>query len=462
VFTHSLVNVADLVGQKNTLPPGTTYGGVYLASDSMQLSTHSGDVAAHAVYMTLANLDKSIRASTSKNAWVLVAYIPKSKFQHTMAALEHRPKAVRTKLLGVLNRRLFHRCMAVITRTLRRTQPHDVIDPEGNIRSVLYELAAYIADLEEQWMIAGLGGSTCPHCECDPSHLGDVECRPMRTPGDILRQIKRIKQTYKAAHGRSPSLEKFVDLASEYHLNGVDKPFWKTLPQLNIFEALSPDLLHGFHKFFHDHIYKFNLTGMTREEYDARVHSQLRFSGDRTFLHGVSHISQMTGVEHRMLERTHLPIVANAPGDINRRVTQATRGAIECIYLAQLPTQSDRSLQAYEAAYEAFMTNRQAWIDNGTRRGKRGVIPHFHIPKMHVTRHFTEHVRRKGSADNFTTETMEHLHIGVKEAYRASNRREWKQQTVRWLTQRERIRDFEAWMLWRELEERGNGHEIGE
>jgi hypothetical protein len=67
---------------------------MYLASDSTQLSTHSGDVAAHAVYMTLANIDKATRASTSENAWILVAYIPKSKFKETMAKLEHRPKAV--------------------------------------------------------------------------------------------------------------------------------------------------------------------------------------------------------------------------------------------------------------------------------------------------------------------------------------------------------------------------------
>jgi hypothetical protein len=409
------------------------------------------------VYVTLANLDKSTRAKTSENAWILVAYIPKSKYQYTMAKLEHRPKAVRTKLLGVLNRRLFHRCMEVITRSLRRTEPHKVVDPEGNIRSVLYEIVAYIADLEEQWLVAGLGGSTCPHCASEPNHLGDSECSPPHTRADILGKIKKIKKDYRAARGCSPSLEEFVKLSGEQHLNGVDKPFWKTLPRLNIFEALSPDLLHGFHKFFYDHIYRFNLTAMGEGEYDARVHSQLRFAGDRNFLHGVSHISQMTGIEHRMLERTHLPIIANAPGAINQKVTRATRGAMDCIYLAQLPTQSDRSLQAYEAAYEEFMANRQGWIDNGTRRGKHDVIPHFNIPKMHLTRHFVQHARRKGSADNFSTETMEHLHIGVKEAYRASNRREWKQQTVRWLSQRERVRDFEAWMLWcRKSEERGN------
>jgi hypothetical protein len=134
---------------------------------------------------------------------------------------------------------------------------------------------------------------------------------------------------------------------------------------------------------------------------------------------------------------------------------------MECIYLAQLPIQSGCSLQAYKTAYKEFMANREVWIENETWRGKHGVISHFDIPKMHVIHHFVEHVQRKGSVDNFTTETMEHLHIGIKEAYRASNQREWKQQTIWWLTQCEKIRDFEAWMLWCELEEQDE-QEIGE
>ncbi|KAG8727908.1 hypothetical protein FRC10_005474, partial [Ceratobasidium sp. 414] len=76
---------------------------------------------------------------------------------------------------------------------------------------------------------------------------------------------------------------------------------------------------------------------------------------------------------------------------------------------------------------------------------------------MHVMRHMDDHVRLKGSADNFSTETMEHLHVDVKEAYRASNRREWKRQTVRWLTRRERMRDFEQWMSWCSAERAKNG-----
>ncbi|KAF8594556.1 hypothetical protein BDV93DRAFT_403893, partial [Ceratobasidium sp. AG-I] len=99
-----------------------------------------------------------------------------------------------------------------------------------------------------------------------------------------------------------------------------------------------PDLLHGFHQFFYDHIYKFNVTSMGRPKYNTCMGSQLCFAGDWSFLHGVSQISQMTGIKHWMLKRIHLPIVANAPGVINAKVTRATRGVMDCIYLAQLPT----------------------------------------------------------------------------------------------------------------------------
>ncbi|KAG9077654.1 hypothetical protein FRC06_008786, partial [Ceratobasidium sp. 370] len=206
--------------RQNTLPPGTTLGGLLFASDSTQLSTHSGDVAAHAVYMSLANIDKSTRVSTSENAWILVAYIPKSKFTHTMAKLEDRPKDIRTKVLGVLNHCLFHRCMEVVTRSLRHMKPHNIIDPEGNIWLVLYAIIAYIADLEEQWLIAGLGKQTCPYCESDPTHLGDHESSPLRTPADILAKINEIKKKHREAWGHSPLLEEFTKLAGEHHLNG--------------------------------------------------------------------------------------------------------------------------------------------------------------------------------------------------------------------------------------------------
>ncbi|KAG9075856.1 hypothetical protein FS749_012433, partial [Ceratobasidium sp. UAMH 11750] len=169
----------------------------------------------------------------------------------------------------------------------------------------------------------------------------------------------------------------------------------------------------------------------------------------------------MTGMEHRALAHSHLSIIADAPDKISQTTIAATRAALDLVYLSQLPIHTERSLAAYRQAYTDLMEHRWGWVKNETRRGKKKVINHFNIPKMHVMRHLDDHVRMKGSPDNFSTETMEHLHVDVKEAYQASNRREWKRQTIRWLTRRERMRDFEEWMRWCSAERAKNG-EIGE
>lgn len=75
-----------------------------MASDSTVLSPHGGSVTAHTVYATLANIDKSVRSWTSENTWILVAYIPKSKFENTMVAYEHKPKKERARIKALLNR----------------------------------------------------------------------------------------------------------------------------------------------------------------------------------------------------------------------------------------------------------------------------------------------------------------------------------------------------------------------
>ncbi|KAG9124314.1 hypothetical protein FRC07_012066 [Ceratobasidium sp. 392] len=232
---------ADHWGEiQDSLPTGTTWGGMLFASDSTILSMHSGDVAVHTVYMTLANIEGHIHTKIAIRARNVRVPTPTQSHSH------ETPRHVEPPPVPSLYDH--HH------RPLRRQTPHDVVDPAGNIQSVLYGLAGYIADLEEQWLVAGLGGQTCPHCEHDSTHLGDHESGPPRTRANFLEQLDNIKESHKESWGRSPSLEEYMNLAGEKHFNGVDKPFWRFLPGLDIFHALSPDLLHGFHKFFHDHI----------------------------------------------------------------------------------------------------------------------------------------------------------------------------------------------------------------
>ncbi|KAG8971131.1 hypothetical protein FRC05_011500 [Tulasnella sp. 425] len=91
-------------------------------------------------------------------------------------------------------------------------------------------------------------------------------------------------------------------------------------------------------------------------------------------------------------------------------------------------------------------------------------IEGFQIPKLHVPRHFPDHVRWKGTLDGSTTETSERLHIDVvKDAWRATNHRDSHLlQMLHWLDLRERMVAFGLYMEWRDGIDAREGEDEGE
>ncbi|KAF9506023.1 hypothetical protein BS47DRAFT_1269999, partial [Hydnum rufescens UP504] len=61
-------------------------------------------------------------------------------------------------------KQLFHCCMAIIVAPLQDWTPRQMIDAEGFPRLTVTIPIAYIADLEEQWMLAALQNNQCPNC----------------------------------------------------------------------------------------------------------------------------------------------------------------------------------------------------------------------------------------------------------------------------------------------------------
>ncbi|KAG9091599.1 hypothetical protein FS749_016423 [Ceratobasidium sp. UAMH 11750] len=441
--------------RQRILEPGTTLGAVILMSDATNLSLFSGDVSAHAVYMSLANIDKSIREDISSGAWLLVAILPKGKWDKTLASMGKMTDERRATLTNLLDRRLIHRGLEIVTRPLRRTAPHEALDPEGLTRYVLYDMSIYGADLLEQCNLAGLGPNNCPQCQAKGQKLGECQCQPPRSSESILGSIKKVLMDFHRAYGRYPDPLEFLNAGKKYDLNGVQRPFWRKLPGFDIARVLSPDLLHGVHKLFFDHFHRWNVNALGAEEFDTRLKAQPTTPGERSFPQGVSRLTQLSGKDHRALERVHLAIVANAPeqhegGNGSSKLTKATRAIMDCIFLSQLPVHSDKTLAAFDEAYRVYQANKSIWVQNKSKKSKKGkLIVRWAIPKEHIIRHVPEHIRLKGTCDNYNTETMEHLHVPtLKEPYRASNHKEWIRQVVRYVFRREVMKNYDEWMMW--------------
>jgi hypothetical protein len=196
-------------------------------SDATLLSRFTGGVQVHTLYMSLGNIDKSVQEDINQGAWMLLAYIPKSSFEKTLAATKGLSKEKQSTLVNLLNRRLFHRCLDIILRPFRITKPHEVMDPEGNTRLVLYDLAAYGANLEEQCMIAGVECNTCPHCGAKgEAHRLAHNCQRTRSSSQIMDNIKRTLRDFNYAKRRQPNPLEFLKEGKHFGLNGVHKPFW--------------------------------------------------------------------------------------------------------------------------------------------------------------------------------------------------------------------------------------------
>lgn len=377
---------------------------------------------------------------------MLVGYIPISKWENTLAKTEFQSKAHQEALPGILNRRLFHFCLEILCEPLREPSAHEIVDPEGNIRLIFYVLIAYLADLEEQYKIAALDKSNCIHCMATTHEFGSPDPGEPRTSDSILESIAKVQES----RGANADPYKFALGGDKYRLGDVEYPFWASMPLVDICDALSLDLLHGFYKFFFDHPFGWNVNSIGEEELDEQMKSQIAFVGARVFPKGVMHISQMSGKEHRALQTVHLSVVANAPIPYTREITLATRALLDYIYLAQLPSHMDKTLAVFQRAYADFHQYKDIWIKNGARQGEKGnVIPHFEIPKLHTPHHLVEQVFAKGTTDNYSTEVVEHLHIDtLKEPFKATNRKDWKRQTVRYLCRRDKLVDLALFLDW--------------
>jgi hypothetical protein len=123
----------------------------------------------------------------------------------------------------------------------------------------------------------------------------------------------------------------------------------------------------------------------------------------------------------------------------------ATRAILDFLYLAQLPSHNDETLQDLDDALATFHANKSIFVDLGIRED-------FNLPKLHSLLHYTSSIKLFGTTDNYNTEYSERLHIDLaKDAYAATNHKDELAQMTIWLERKEKIAQFDAIVAWRLL-----------
>ena len=200
--------------------------------------------------------------------------------------------------------------------------------------------------------------------------------------------------------------------------------------------------LHHWHKQFWDHDAKWCIRALGGPEIDFRFSILHPSTGYRQFPEGIAKLKQVTGREHRDVERYLIGVIANA---VPRPFLLAIRALMDFRYLAQAPQISEAARTKIEKSLALFHENKQAILDAGARRGKKNnPINDWHIPKLELFQCVAPSIRNCGAPIQWSADVTERAHITeIKVPSRAANKQKYEAQIVRHLDRAEKCHRFD-------------------
>ncbi|KAJ7046412.1 hypothetical protein C8F04DRAFT_1206239 [Mycena alexandri] len=371
------------------LPRGATLLGTVLSSDKTQLTAMTGNRSAYPVLISLADIDMDFRSKATHHAFLLLILLPVAKF------LEKNPE-----IRGVLASRLFHAILDFVLVPLKETARigQMMTDPLGWRRFCYTPLAA----------------------------------------AKTLAQLKELADDFDPW-----DLPAYIKAAKAEGLNGVHRPFWRDWAMSEPSDFLTPEILHHWLKMFYDHLCKWSLEAVGAAELDFRFSVLRPHTGMRHFHEGISKAKQTTGREHRDIQRYIVPVIAEAAG-ITKPFLTTIASLIDFFYHGQAPTINEDILDQMDASLGRFHDHKQAILDAGARKGKKGAINNWHIPKLEFLQSVIPAIRANGVPLQWSADVTEHAHITlVKDPASHSNNQKYEAQICRYLDRRDKCRHFD-------------------
>ena len=408
--------------------PGATIVPVILSSDKTQVTTFRSKQA-YPVYLTIGNIPKNIRRKPSRRAQVLLAYLPTTKLDHISNV------AARRRMLA----NLFHACMRRVLHPLKEAGREGVpmMTGDGVLRHVHPIVAIYACDYPEQLLVTCIKTGECPKCLVKNEELGNP---------DVPLQSRNLENILNILRHADDDLVEFTKVCGENRIKPVIHPFWEELPYVDIYQSITPDVLHQIYQGIVKHVFSWVISIYGASEIDARCKCFPPNHHIRVFLKGVSSLSRVTGQEHNQMCHFLLGLLIGAPlpnVQNPQRVPRAIRAILDFMYLAQLPVQSTSTLNNLESSLSVFHANMDVFVDIGIRTN-------MNLPKLHSLSHYIHSIKNFGTIENYNTEYTERLHIDLtKDAYRATNHKDEYIQMTTWLERKEKIVRHGKYIDWR-------------
>ena len=122
------------------------------------------------------------------------------------------------------------------------------------------------------------------------------------------------------------------------------------------------------------------------------------------------------------MEKVFLGVLA---GTAELGLIHVVRATLDFIYYAHFESHPTDSLRKLEEAWVTFHQNLDYFVEKGICKSWN----YFNIPKLHSIQHYVAAIISCRSADGYSNESLEHLHIDfTKNTYQATNKKHYIKQ----------------------------------
>ncbi|KAH9010810.1 hypothetical protein EDB85DRAFT_2077168 [Lactarius pseudohatsudake] len=363
---------------------GAMYCAVILGSDKTTVSVATGHIEYHPLYLSVGNLHNEARRG-HRNGVIPIAFLA-------------IPKAGRGAILESLR-------PAMTTPVVRRC-------PDGHYRRVVFDIGPFIADYPEQIMLAGVVQGWCARCTAQARNLDGGGGRRMRALTDLLVSSSSFSS---------------AELWDTY---GFDDDIvfcaQHDFPRADIYESLSPDLLHQIIKgSFKDHLVKWTCkyiaTIYTKscaneilDDIDRRIAMTPPFPGLCRFKHS-RRFKQWTGDDSKALMKVYIPAIAEY---VPPQLVQCLSTFLDFCHLVRRSEISESDLSTIGKALQTFHATREIFRTSSVR--PKG----FNLPRQHSMVHYVHLIQEFGAPNGLCSLITESRHItAVKKPWQRSNPR---------------------------------------
>ncbi|KAG1829553.1 hypothetical protein DFJ58DRAFT_719679 [Suillus subalutaceus] len=205
--------------------PGATIIPIIISSDKTQ--------TAYPIYMTIGNIPKDIRQKPSCQAHVLLAYLPTTRLEHVTNKAAHRQMLTN----------LYHACVGHVLAPLAAAGIDGINMQcgDGTMHQGHPLFACFAGDYPEQVLATGVKTTQCPKCNVPSDELGLAAGVANWQPRDLGVVLDALCALDKGGLA-------FVCACKDAGIKLIVHPFWEGLPFVNIFESVTPDVLHQLYQ----------------------------------------------------------------------------------------------------------------------------------------------------------------------------------------------------------------------